>query len=255
MNPGGFTRILCDLPRPHVARIALQSGPNNPLDQEVCAQLFAALAFARGTADVRAVILTHEGPAFCTGGEVPSVEIAPGKSLGPLAEVLKAIHSLGKPSLAAIDGTVAGSGLALALATDLAIAGPAATFRVPEPAAGLWSFHVLAELVPVVGRRVAAELFLDGHELNSVRAHSLGLVNHVTVGPALDDALDRASRLTALNPAGCALGLPAMRRAALPDPGVHDWLQGQLDGFLATAEAKEALAAFKEGRAPSWRPV
>lgn len=255
MNPGGFTRILCDLPRPHVARIALQSGPNNPLDAEVCAQLFAALGFARATAEVRAVVLAHDGAAFCTGGEVPSVELAPGQTLGPLSEVLKAIHNLGKPSIAAIDGPVAGSGLALALATDLAIAGPAATFRVPEPAAGLWSFHVLAELVPVVGRRVAAELFLDGHEVNAVRAHSLGLVNHVTTGPALDDALDRATRLTALNPAGCAAGLPSMRRAAVADPGVYDWLQGQLDGFLASAEAKEALAAFKEGRPPRWRPV
>lgn len=254
MNAGGFSRIKCDVPRPHVARIAIASGPENPLDLEVCGELFGALGFVHGTPDIRAVVLAHDGPYFCSGGEVPSVATPDGKMVGPFAEVLKGLHSLGKPTIAAIDGKVAGAGLALVLATDLAIAGPAASLQVPEPAVGLWSFHVLAELVPLVGRRVAAELFLDGHAVNGVRAQSLGLVNHVTTGPALDDALDRAVKLVGLNPTAAALGLPAMRRAQAPDPGLYDWLQAQTDQFLGSADAKEALAAFKEGRAPSWRP-
>lgn len=253
MTPGGFSRIRCDVPRPHVARIVLVSGHDNPLDAEVCGELYGALAFAHGTPDVRAIVLTHEGPHFCSGGEVPSVQVGPDKFIGPLAEVLKGIHDMGKPTIAAIDGKASGSGVALALATDLAIAGPGASFVIPEPGLGLWSFHVLAELVPVVGRRVAAELFLDGQAVDAARAQRLGLVNHVTTGPAIDEALDRAARLVALNPTAAAMGLPAMRRSALLDSTLHDWLQGQLDQFLASADAKEALAAFEAGRPPTWK--
>ena len=252
-NAGGFNRIKCDVPRPGVARILLASGPENPLDGEVCQELYGALAFVANTASVRAVVLGHEGPYFCSGGEVPSVSVGDGKTIGPLSEVLKAIHNLGKPSLAAVDGKAHGAGLALVLATDLAVAGPDASLHVPEPAAGLWSFHVLAELVPVVGRRVAAELFLDGHPVNGARASSLGLVSHVALGSAMEDALDRAARYAQLNPTAVALGLPALRRATTFDPQVFDAMQGALDGFLASPDAREAVAAAREGRAPAWK--
>jgi enoyl-CoA hydratase/carnithine racemase len=257
MDAGGFSRIKCDVPRPHVARILMASGPFNPLDADVCAELYGALGFVHQTPEIRALVLGHEGPYFCSGGEVPSVPVGPGQTIGPLAEVLKALHALGKPSIAAIDGKAHGSGLALAMATDLAVAGPGASLFVPEPAAGLWSFHVLAELVPIIGRRAAAEIFLDGHAVNGTRAHSLGLVNHVVVdGTAMDDALARAVRYAELDPAAVALGLPALRRADLLDPGVHDWLQGQLDAFLATPSIQAKLAARAEApEAPSVTPA
>lgn len=259
MNAGGFTLIKCDVPRPHVARIVLASGPDNALDAGVCAELFGALSFVHGTPEVRAVVIGHEGPYFCSGGEVPTIAIGPGKTIGPLAEVLKALHALGKPSIAAIDGKVAGSGLALAMATDVAIAGPAASLQVPEPAAGLWSFHVMAELVPVIGRRATAELFLDGEAIDGARAQRMGVVNHVAQGTAMDDALDRAVRYAALDPAACAFGLPAMRRAHLTDPGVHDWLQAQLDAFLATPGVRDRLGtpatAEAEDDGPRVTPV
>jgi enoyl-CoA hydratase/carnithine racemase len=237
MNAGGFTRIKCDVPRPNVARIVIASGPDNPLDLEVCGELFGALGFVHGTAAIRAVVIGHEGPYFCSGGEVPSVTIAEGKTVGPLAELLKGIHTLGKPTIAAIDGIASGSGLAIALATDLAIASAAASLRVPEPAAGLWSFQVMAELVPLVGRRVAADLFLAGGAIDAERARTLGLVNEVSAGSAMDAALERAGKLVELNPAAVAVGLPALRRAATAE-GVHDHMQAQLDGFLTAPDAK-----------------
>ena len=89
MNAGGFSRIKCDVPRPHVARIVIASGPENPLDAQVCQELFGALGFVATTPDIRALVLGGEGPYFCSGGEVPSVPVGEGKTVGPLAEVLK----------------------------------------------------------------------------------------------------------------------------------------------------------------------
>lgn len=241
MNAGGFSRIKCDVPRAHVARIALASGAENPLDAEVLGELYGALGFVRGTPEVRALVLTHEGPYFSSGGEVASVTTGEG-SIGPMSMVLQAIHELGKPTIAAIDGKAHGAGLALALATDLAVAGPRASFAIPEPAAGLWSFHVLAELVPLVGRRRAAGLFLDGQTLDGAAALALGLVNHRVDGSAMEDALERAGRLATLGPVAAAMGLAAMRRAAIADANVNDALQALLDQFVATPEAREAAA-------------
>ncbi len=161
----------------------------NALTLEIYAQLRDLFAKLRYTDDVKVVVLTGEGSAFCSGGDVHEI-------IGALldtdvkthlefcrmtGETVRNMRMLDKPIIAAINGMAAGAGAVLALASDLRIAAESACFAFLFSKVGLTGADMgAAYLLPrIVGMGRAAEILLFGDTLDSATAERYGLVNRI----------------------------------------------------------------------------
>lgn len=232
----------------------------NALGSQMVNELLYAIADAHEDADVRVVVITGEGEAFCAGGDFTqlsgSVMDAPQlPPKGDYADLLLAMMRAEKPIVARVNGPAMGGGLGLVAASTFAIAARSARLGTPEIDVGLFPMMVMAILARLVPRRALLEMMLFGQRLDAEEAQRLGIVNRVVDAGELDAAVERiTAAVVSKSPIAIALGLRAFAEqgdmdlaAALP------MLRGRLGECLATDDAREGLMAFMERRAPMWR--
>ena len=215
--------------------------------------------------DVRVVVLSGAGPAFCAGLDLKERgDNADGRSIGAgltrqreISEIVIAMRRCPQPIVACVDGAAAGGGFALALASDVRIATPktrmnAAFIRIGLSACDIGVSYFLPRMV---GSSVAAEYMLTGRFLDAKRAYELGLVSRVVEPEQMaaeaqgfvDDMLHATPlglRLTkeALNHAIDAQGLEAA--IAMED---RNQILASSDG-----DFQEGVRAFLETRRPQY---
>lgn len=234
----------------------------NALDHEMRRQLMAALEQASVDPDVGAVVLTGSGRAFSVGqdvGELKRLYEDEGPELGRLVEeeyapLLTWIRDLPKPLVAAVNGPAAGGGMALALAADIRLATPKASFipafvkvgLVPDSGASF-------SLVQMLGLSKAMELTLLGEALGAEEAHRLGLVRAIFDTPEalLEGARELASRLAD----GPRLAYPAIKELlhTAASAGFEEVLSLETeaqDRLGRTRDHQEAVVSFLEKRPP-----
>lgn len=154
-----------------------------------------ALEAAVGDADQPVVYLRGEGPAFCAGADLDVVAELDRADAEAFAEqgqrVADAIESADSTVVAGIDGPARGGGVELALACDLRIATPRATFAEPGVKLGLFgAWGGTVRLPRVVGEGEALDLALSGRTVDADEALRMGLVSRVTDDPrAVADAI------------------------------------------------------------------
>ena len=229
----------------------------NALDAPM-AELFLAHVRAIEARDgVRAILLKGAGKGFCAGGDVSQflaggdIVTAIAAIMDPLHEALRVLDSLPQPTIACLHGAVAGGGLSLALACDLAIAAENARFSMAYARIGATpdlagSFH----LPRLVGLRKAKEIALLGETFDAAEALRLGLVNRVVPSEqAEQEALALARRLAE----GPTQAYGRIRRlltsAADHDLAAH--LEAEQQTFAEstrTADFREGVTAFLEKR-------
>jgi 2-(1,2-epoxy-1,2-dihydrophenyl)acetyl-CoA isomerase len=225
-----------------------------PLKNELLAT-FSRLARDR---DVRAVVLTGVGRAFCAGQDLRE-RLEP--DAVPLATELRerynplilAMRNLDKPIVGAINGIAAGAGASLAFACDIRIAAEGASFLLAFGRVGLVPDSGATWFLPrLVGPAKAAELALSGEALSAVDAERLGLVARVVAADTLlGEARALAVRLAAGAPRAIALTKRALDRSW--DSTLEESLEYEayLQGIAgATDDHREGLAAFVEKRPP-----
>lgn len=236
----------------------------NTISQPMLLALSEALVAAGRDAEVRAIVITGAGRAFCAGLDLQDAASEEGVSKGgfALAPALDlrdfppvVLHELDKPVIAAINGGAAGFGLDLALGCDIRIcaghAKLAATFArrgvLPETG-GTW---ILPRLI---GWSRAAEIVFAGRTLSAPEALELGLVSRVVEG----SELAAVARALAEEIAACApLAVQAtkrMMRAALTE-GFPEHIQRvylQTMPLMRTEDFREGFTAFLEKRAPKF---
>jgi 2-(1,2-epoxy-1,2-dihydrophenyl)acetyl-CoA isomerase len=148
--------------------------------------------------EVRSVVITGRGRAFCAGGDLRWASTYEGADSGePLRQLTKLFHitivelrRMPKPVVAAVNGIAAGGGLSLALSGDFRVAARSASFMSAYLGAGITPDGGLTWLLPrVVGRQVAARLILRGDHMGADDALACGLVDDVVD----DDELIAAS--------------------------------------------------------------
>ena len=225
-----------------------------PLKQE----LLAAFRDVARDREVRVVILTGAGRAFCAGQDLRE-RLEP--DAAPLAieirerynPIILAMRRLEKPIVGAINGIAAGAGASLAFACDIRIAAEGASFLLAFGRVGLIPDSGATWLLPrLVGPAKAAELAMTGEPLSAAQAERFGLVAAVVPAEELAaSARALASRLAAGAPRALALTKRALERSAastLEESLEYEaWLQG-IAG--ATADHAEGIAAFIEKRPP-----
>jgi len=216
----------------------------NALDHDALDGLATAIGEA-AMAGVRALVLTGAGGHFCAGADLSGVEDP--AFVVRLNEVLEGLRSVSFPTLAAVDGAALGAGTQLAVACDLRVATPRATFGIPAARLGLmvdgWTVQ---RLVSMAGQGTARAMLLAAETVSGVDAHRLGLVQRLG---EFDDALEWAEAITALAPltiAGHKVGCnEAEGLVATSDTYRAAWTEA-----WSSADLAEGLAAFGERRPP-----
>jgi enoyl-CoA hydratase/carnithine racemase len=232
----------------------------NAIGPQMVNELLYALDDAHADEDIRAVVLTGEGKAFCAGGDF--AQMSGGAADGPVlppkgdyADLLLAMTRAEKPIVARVNGPAMGGGLGLVAASTFAIAEAGATLGTPEINVGLFPMMIMAVLARLVPRRKLLEMMLLGQKVSASEALAAGLVNRVVPAAELDLAVTAlAVELGKKSPITLALGLRAF--AAQGDLDLAEalpLLRSKLAEVLGTADAQEGLLAFLEKRPPVWK--
>jgi enoyl-CoA hydratase/carnithine racemase len=223
------------------------------------------LAFTLGEDDdVRAVVLTGAGKAFCAGYDLDDAdELAGLTAMGMLdrqeraARGLSALRALRVPVIAAVNGAAAGGGLSLALAADIRLAARSAKFNAAFVRIGLSAGDLGASwlLSRTIGPALAAEIAYTGRFVLADEAERIGLVNRtVDDDLLLDEALSMAGLICANSPGGVQLSKRALQaNMEIGSYAAALELENRGQALLTRGEdMPEALAAFKEKRAPKF---
>jgi enoyl-CoA hydratase len=248
-----YATILVDGAAP-VARLTLnRPDKRNPISPATCGELVQALAEIRANPAIRVVVLTGAGTAFSAGGDLSAMQPGEGPRAS-LVDLLLAMHDLGKPIIAMVNGPALAGGLGLMVACDLVVAADTATFGTTEIAVGLWPMMITAEITRSVGRKRTLEMMLTGRKLDAAEALACGLVTRVVPAAELEAATHAlAGELADRSPAAVALGLRAFYRSQdmAIEPQLR-YLEAELGRVLMLDDAREGIAAFLGKRKPVW---
>ena len=222
-------------------------------------ELLHALADAEADAEVRAVVITGAGDAFCAGGDFAQMTSGAGGAdalppKGDYADLLLAMSRATKPIVARVNGHAMGGGLGLVAASHFAVAQRGAKLGTPEINVGLFPMMIMAVLQRVVPRRRLLEMMLFGERMDADHAVLAGLINRAVEVAELDAAVKQyTDPIVGKSPITVRLGLEAF--AAQDDLDLETalpLLRERLAGCLATDDAREGLMAFLQKRPPMW---
>lgn len=232
----------------------------NALNRRLLEELDEVIASVGADASIRAVVVTGAGDrAFAAGADI--TELA---ALGPDAarafatagqSVFERLETLGKPTIAAVNGFALGGGCELAMACTLRVAADSAQFGQPEIDLGLLpGFGGTQRLTRLVGRGRALDLLLRGHRIGAVEAERIGLVNLVVPGASLlERARQIAGELAAKAPVALRYILAAVHEGAdLPLDAANRIEAAYFGLAAATEDMREGTRAFLEKRKPAF---
>ena len=191
-------------------RILTMNRPDkrNALNQALTQELLDGLRAADADTNVRSIVLTGAGVAFCAGADLSEFkDLTPdqGALVERRAALTAELHGifpqLTKPVVTAINGAAMGGGAGLALAGDMAVMSSAAKLGYPEVKHGIVAAIVMTNLVRNVGRKAAFELVSIGEPVDAARALALGLINRVAAPEqVVAEAVALAEKLAAVPP-------------------------------------------------------
>lgn len=232
----------------------------NAINDEMWDELEAAARTAAGDPEVRCVVLTGAGGAFCSGADLASGGDGPRvhqmAAMRRINGVIQAWHDLPQPAIAKVAGVAAGVGFSLALGCDLVVATPEARFSAIFAKRGLSLDGGLSWLLPrAVGIHRAKELALFADLVDAEEGSRLGFVNRVVPAEEIDAAVDEwAQRLAAGPPIALAMTKRLLDRSFEQpfEQALDDEARTQTVNF-GTTDTAEAITAFLEKRPPHFR--
>ncbi len=230
----------------------------NAMTPDMIAAFTAAFQGFAGDDAIAAIILTGAGDkAFSAGHDIKA--ISPGDK-GHLYEeehmkVFLLPRTTNKPVIAAVNGAAYAGGFCLAIACDLRLAAPGASFAVPGPRLGIVPIAGQSSRLPrLLPQAVVNEMIMAGRPLSAARAEHFGFVNTVTPREALlDEAISLANDIAAMS----RTSVQAYKRIAQETLFASAEAADAMEYWLAMSaghgpDVKEGLAAFAEKRAPDF---
>jgi enoyl-CoA hydratase len=265
--------VLVDRPRPRVALVTLNRPARmNAMAFDVMVPLRRTLEELSADNDVRVVVLTGAGGAFCSGADLEDPGMVPGiegltrptialRSMQLLDEVILALRHMHQPVIAAVGGPAIGGGFCLALAADIRIASDGAYFRAAGINNGLTATELaISYLLPrAIGSSRAFELLLTGRDVDAAEASRIGLVSNTVEGDhdtLLERCYEMADRIIGFSRVGVEL-TKRMMWSGLDAGSLHAHMEhegvAQLFVRLTTQNFEEAVRARKDRRAPEFQ--
>ncbi|WP_116450243.1 enoyl-CoA hydratase/isomerase family protein [Blastococcus litoris] len=229
----------------------------NALSSPLQADLVEELLRSTEDAEVRAIVLTGNGPAFCAGFDLKEIRERdqrgerfrppmdrPGRSL------FEVVTETPVPIVAALQGAAVAGGFELALACDLRVAAPGISLGLPEAAIGMGANFGSVVLPKRIPMGIALEMLLTAEYVTSEDAERWGLVNRLT-----DDVLPTAMQLAERIAANAPVSVRRMKETAVKALELPLWQALRLDvgpNPYLSEDRKEGIAAYLEKRPPRW---
>ena len=266
----GDGAVLLERVRPQVALVRLHRPERrNAMNAPLLGGLYDALGTLRDDRECRVVVITGDGPGFCAGLDLAEgVAMEGNGDLGParagmrvqqyIAALIPTLRSQPQPVIAAVNGAASGGGLALALGSDIRIAGESARFNVAFVKVGLSACDIgTSWILPrLIGASRAYELMLTGRFADAREAERVGLVTRVVPdADLLDAALAEADLILANGPFGVRMTKEVMwsqLEIGSLQAGIDLENRTQVLSSFA-GDMQEAMAAFLEKRPPQFR--
>lgn len=233
----------------HIVRLTLDNPPMNAMGAGMREQVIAALDGIEAGDEVRALIITGKGEAFCAGDDLKGDRSNPHGPAG-FGHMLQRLDALRIPIIAAIDGWCIGGGFELALACDIRIAATGARFTAAGVNMGLMSSAY--RLPRLIGVSRAKAILLTGLPVDAQTAERYGLVTALHEPADLQEAaLTLACRIASRAPLSVEATKQVSGRAPDLSPEDAALMQGEmLKTLRASRDHAEAVAAFREKRDP-----
>ncbi len=233
----------------------------NAMNSETMKELYDAVIRCKNDETIKAIILTGSGEkAFVAGADISEMkDLRPKEALAFMElghETLRALETLPKPSIAAVNGFALGGGTEISMACDMRFASETARFGQPEILIGLIPGWGGTQRLPrLVGMGRAKELIMGGGQIDAKRAYEIGLVNQVFPADQLLDAAKKFAKKLA--------GMPGFA-IKMAKHSINYGYDLSLDNAnrleteccaqcFSTDDQKEGMAAFLEKRKPNFK--
>jgi methylglutaconyl-CoA hydratase len=239
---------------------------HNAFDDVLIRDLTQVLRDLEANPDVRIVVLSAMGKSFSAGADLNWMKRISEYSQEQnftdamaLAELMRTLHDLKKPTIARVHGAAYGGGVGLVACCDIAVASAAASFALSEVRIGLIPAVISPYVIAAMGERAARRYFLTGERFDAAEAFRMGLVHDHTVD---DDSMDRTINMIveALLSAGpdsqreAKALIDAVANRPLSPALIKDTAQ-RIARVRVSPEGQEGLVAFLGKRKPNWIPA
>jgi len=235
----------------------------NPLNNQTSAEIVAAMKQHFGDPQVRSLVISAEGSAFCAGGDLRQMQAFKGMEPADawawpqdIVAAQKLMLDAPKPVIAAVQGPAAAGGMGLAGMCDIILVTGRAKFSMPEVKIGLFPMIIVAQLSRSIPRKRLLEMMFTGEAMAAEEALALGFANRLLPDDeALEAAAqDYARKFEAVSPTAIRLGRRAFALLSeMPASAALDAAQFLNLPFFLGHDLNEGANAFLERRDPDWR--
>ncbi|MCP5419475.1 MAG: enoyl-CoA hydratase/isomerase family protein [Gammaproteobacteria bacterium] len=256
--------VLCDYESDRGIATLILNRPelHNAFDDTLISTLTQELVRLDADPDVRLVVLGANGRSFSAGADLNwmrrMADYSYEQNLADarqLAELMRALNAMCKPTVAKVQGAALGGGVGLVACCDIAVATRTASFALSEVRLGLIPAVISPYVVAAIGGRQARRYFLSAERFDAAEAFRIGLVHQVVESADLDATVN-AHCQTLLNNSPAALAAAKdLIRAVDGQPVEHALIEDtatRIARIRASSEGREGVSAFLEKRRPSW---
>ncbi len=229
----------------------------NALSAALVNEVYDHLQTANDDADVRCIVITGNGPAFCAGADLksPPGQIVDGQARAiAYPDVLTSIMDSPKPVIAAINGAAFAGGLGLVGAADIVVTVEDVQFSFSEVRIGVIPAVISVVCLPKLGTHHGMKLFLTGERFTCAQAVEMGFAHRAVPAEGLAAAVQE--EIDAINQGGPIAVQEAkklVRRVSQLSIGEGFAVTGPWSRSLfESEEGQEGMAAFREKRKPGW---
>ncbi len=235
---------------------------HNAFDDIVIAELSTAFQDVASDNNVRVMVLAATGKHFSTGADLAWMRRMGNANYDDnlsdaetLANMLRVLNELPKPTIARVQGSAWGGALGLICCCDFAVGASSATFRFSEVRLGLVPATISPYVIAAIGLRAARRYFLSAESITADTARQLGIISEVVDEERLDEVVETwIDQL--LNNGPSALAETKQLIAHVADKPIDDQLLWYTSETIArlrvSPEGREGLSAFLEKRLPHW---
>jgi len=247
----------------HIATVTLKRPDvRNAFNDEVIAELATAFGGLGRREDVRCIVLTANGPAFCAGADLNWMKRMAGYTYEEnladakaLADMLGVLYRCPKPTIARVQGDVYAGGTGLVAACDIAVSADTANYCLSETRLGLIPATISPYVIRAMGARAAHRYFLTAERFNAAEAHRIGLGHEVVNAGALDAKVNEiAQSLVSAGPAAvkaCKALVQDVADREIDDELIARTVKGIAD-IRVSDEGREGIQSFLQKRKPGW---
>jgi len=263
MSTNADSTVRCAVDPRGVATVTLNRPElHNAFDDALIGRLTETFRALDADPAVRVVVLAAEGRSFSAGADLGWMKRMAGygwdenyRDAQQLAELMRTINELSKPTIAQVQGAAYGGGVGLVACCDIAVASEAASFCLSEVKLGLIPAVISPYVARAIGERQCRRYFVTAERFDAAEAHRIGLVHEVVAADQLAARVEALARTLLGNGPAAMSAAKALARDVAHGPvdaALIDETAKRIAERRASDEGREGLSAFLDKRRPGW---